>query len=385
MKKTAILVVLAMAALMMVACSKKAETGETATTAAAAEGSTTAVAYEVEGTYDADAINAAVAALDVSIPDVMGTVQKLGDYKNIELTADEHVVITDEDAMEYLETNALPSYTEEVTDAIKDGDTANIDYEGKKDGVAFEGGTAEGYDLEIGSGSFVDGFESGLIGHKAGETVDINLKFPENYQSEELAGQDCIFTVKINSVSRPRELDDALAAEIVPECKTVDELIAYIKDALQEDQDRTEEQNILVNAITTVTGNSELTPDEKAVAYTINKYVQSDATYLQNSYGMDLGTVLSTYYGQSLEEYMESYRETSVESVKQRIVLREIAKQENLTANDEDTQAFADSYGYTVDDLKEAVGEDLLKDLVLEDKANKFIVDNAKITYTAGE
>jgi len=386
MKKTAYLMILAVMALTLAACSKQEETAAAETEAAtgAAETAADQAESETTGTTDIDTINEMIAALEAVEPDSLGTIEKLGEYKGIALTATEHVTKTDEDVMDYLETTILPNFTEDVTDAIKEGDTANIDYEGKKDGVAFDGGTAEGYDLKIGSGSFIDGFESGLIGHKAGETVDLNLTFPENYTAEELAGQDVIFTVKINSVKRQQALSDEIAQQVSEECKTVDELKAYVKEYLQAEQDLNERQNLYYDAVTAVLENSEATPTDDAITYTVNSYIKNYAESVQNSYGIDIGTMLS-YYGASLEDFMESYQEYAVDSVKQRIVLREIAKNENLKVTDADIEAFADAYGYSVENLKSTVGEDLVNELVLEDLANKFIVENAQITYTAAE
>lgn len=387
MKKTAILVILAIAAMTLAACSKQEENSAAETKAAEAAAETsaeTAAEAETTGTTDIDTINSMIEAMDTTAPDSLGTVGKLGDYKGIELTAAEHVTIGDEDVMDYIETSILPNYTEEVTDAIKDGDVANIDYEGKKDGVAFTGGTATGYDLSIGSGSFIDGFESGLIGHKAGETVDLNLKFPEDYTAEELAGQEVVFTVKINSVQRQQELTDKLAQAVSDECRTVADLKDYVRDYLQAEQDLNEKSTLYYDAIAAVLESCEVAPTEEAITYTVNSYVKNYADSVQNTYGIDIGTMLS-YYGASLEEFIDSYSTYAEESVRQRLVLQEIAKKENITVTDADVEAFADSYGYSVENLKATVGEELTNQLVLEDKANKFIVDNAKITYTAGE
>ena len=128
---------------------------------------------------------------------------KLGDYKNIEVEVDKSYEISDNSVQETIENYFLtaPIYTEnKEKDTVADGDVANIDYEGTKDGEAFDGGSAKGYNLKIGSGTFIDGFESGLIGKKVGETVDLNLTFPEDYGSEDLAGKDVVFKVTINSI-----------------------------------------------------------------------------------------------------------------------------------------------------------------------------------------
>lgn len=381
MKKTSVIILAAICALALAACSQKAAETTAAETTAAVE--TATVPEEIlNATYDIDAINDIVANLDVSEPEVLGTVSKLADYKGLELTAPEPAVITDDDALAYLDAYVLPGFTEEV-DVIEEGDIANIDYEGKKDGVAFDGGTAQGYDLEIGSGSFIDGFESGLIGKKKGETVDLNLKFPENYGNTDLAGQSVVFTVTVNSISRQRELTDELAPQIDESCKTKKDVIESAKKKLQSEENLVARQELYYNAVTKVIEGSEIEPSEDAIRYATNTYVKNYAASAE-LYGLDLGTLLS-YYGSSYEEFADSYKENAVESTKQRLVLQEIAKLENLEVTDESVNAFAESYGYTAESIREILDENLLNELVIEEMANQVIVDNAKVTYTKSE
>ena len=134
---------------------------------------------------------------------------ELGKYKGVEIdtSSDDYKTEYDSVIKSDIENNNL--YVKKETGEVQDGDTVNIDYVGKKDGVAFDGGTAEGYDLEIGSGSFIEGFEEGLIGKKIGDTVDLNLTFPKDYDSEELAGKAVVFTVTINYVTTTDPLTPA--------------------------------------------------------------------------------------------------------------------------------------------------------------------------------
>lgn len=375
MKRITALVLAGLCVLSLCACQKKAEE-ETTAAEAATEAATEAAA---EGTTDIDTINKIVSELSVVEPGVMGTVEKLGQYTGLEITALPHVEITMEEAVDYINNSIMPNFLEEVPDAIVNGDVANIDYVGKKDGVAFDGGTAEGYDLVIGSGSFIDGFESGLLGHKAGETVDLDLTFPETYAAENLAGQAVVFTVKINAVKRQAELTDEIAAEINPECKTVEDLKKLAREALQDTQDLNEKQELYLKAIQQVLDGSEIVPGEEAIEYTTNKYITSYAESMQ-AYGIDLGTLLS-YYGSTYEDFRNTYREMAVTNVEQRTVLEEIAKKENLKVTDADIAAFAEDYGYSVESIKEVLTEKELDQLVLEDLANQFIVDHATVTY----
>ena len=390
MKKTISLLLSALLIFSLAACTNSAAgtgTAATETTAAVDEAaaSATVAAAESEGLSDAAAINAIFESLDLTEPETLGTVKKLGQYKDLDLVGDEAKQIGDEDVDNYLNSSILPAYTEQVDGPIQNGDTANIDYEGKKDGVAFDGGTARGYDLVIGSGNFIEGFEEGLIGKKKGETVDLNLTFPTEYHSEELAGQAVVFTVKINSITRPQELTDALAAQIDSECKTVAELKAKIRDFLQEEEDLTAMQSLYYIAATKVIEDSEIEVDPKAVEYTCNTYLKNYAAQCQQYYGMDVGTVLS-YMGGTYADIRGQYETISEEAVQQRLVLQEIAKNENLAVTDDDLTVFAGVYGYTKDALLAAVGEEQANQLALEDKASQFIVSHSNVTYQkAGE
>ena len=169
----------------------------------------------------------------------MSKVIKLGNYKGIEFKV-EKVPVSDEEVEQQIQMIlAQSSQTEEKDgDTVENGDIATIDFVGLKDDVAFEGGTGNDYDLEIGSGSFIPGFEDQMIGMKVNETRDLNLTFPENYQAAELAGQDVVFkvTVKKLSVKKDAELNDAFVEGLgVPEIKTVEDLKADSEVELDDD------------------------------------------------------------------------------------------------------------------------------------------------------
>ena len=170
---------------------------------------------------------------------------KMGDYKKLKTTIKPEKV-TDKDINEVLE-RIKKAFTEkkEVKRAAKNGDTVNINFTGKKDGVPFDGGTAEGFDLELGSNSFIPGFEEAIVGHKTGEEFDIDLDFPKDYHAKELAGEKVVFTVKINSVneSAEPELNDEMAKKAGP-FNNVAELKADITDQItkQKEQEASEKQ-----------------------------------------------------------------------------------------------------------------------------------------------
>ncbi len=158
-------------------------------------------------------------------------------YKGLEVEKVDEIKVTDTDVEDSIKSTLQTKSTEnEITGRpVKDGDVVTIDYEGKKDGVAFDGGTAQDQQLEIGSGSFIPGFEEGIIGHNIGETFDLNLTFPQEYQSEELAGQAVVFTVTLDKISEVivPELTDELVAELSESAKTIDEYKKEVKEDLE--------------------------------------------------------------------------------------------------------------------------------------------------------
>ena len=187
----------------------------------------------------------------------MSKVIKLGNYKGIEFKVEKVPVSNEEVEQQIQMILAQSSQTEEKDgDTVENGDIATIDFVGLKDDVAFEGGTGNDYDLEIGSGSFIPGFEEQMIGMKVNETRDLNLTFPENYQAEDLAGQDVVFkvTVKKLSVKKEAELNDDFVEGLgVPEIKTVEDLKAYINEGLQQQHDQqyeAQKENTIFDAFT---------------------------------------------------------------------------------------------------------------------------------------
>jgi trigger factor len=237
----------------------------------------------------------------------------------------------------------LGTYTgiekEAVGDTVKDGDTVNIDYVGKKDGEAFDGGTGN-YDLTIGSGTFISGFEEGLIGVKVGETVDLDLTFPEDYSSEELAGQDVVFTVTVN--------------EIV------------------EDEDAIWEQ-----AVSNATVN-EYPESELEKAYTnMENYYKSFAEY----YSMEYADLLSQF-GSTEETFREDFKDVVEENISEKLVALAIAKKENLSISDDEydekAAEYVENYGYeSTEAMEEQVTKEVILEQMLMEKARQFVIDNA--------
>ena len=247
---------------------------------------------------------------------------------------------------------------------VASGDSVNIDYVGKKDGEAFEGGTAEGYDLVIGSGSFIEGFEDGLIGKEIGSTVDLNLTFPEEYGVEELNGAEVVFTVTINYVTEMPEITDEIAEKLSDgEYKTAEDYRESIRSMLQEDYDA-EHDNEVINEIVAKLLDM-YTVDrhpQDNVDYNVDMIIAQYFTPYASMYGMSVEEFVESAYGMSFEDMKEQQLEpTARDMVSQEIILGAIAEKEGITMTDEELQErlqeYADQYGVTVEDI--TAGQDM--------------------------
>ena len=378
--KTAALLAAA-AVFALSACGKDQEesTAAESETAAEAESDST---DPLNNSEDAEAI----ANMTAERPASLGTVE-LGEYKGVEISTYPPYVITDEDVDSHIEYSVLPNYMASVDEPAEIGDTVNIDYVGKKDGVAFDGGTAEGTDLSLGSGTFIDGFEEGLVGHKKGEEVQLNLTFPENYGNADLAGADVTFDVTINDVKRIPELTDGLAAEIDPECTTAEQYRQKIKDSLQQNEDILEQQNLSYLAVSKVIEQSDVQASEEAIDWKISDMILTYDELYQQYYGFGLADMIALQ-GMSLDDFRENMRTSAEQEVNILLVSEAIAAQENITADDASIQKFAEDYGMTTEDLKAQYSEEELKEIVTQQMVMDYLVENANITYTddtAGE
>lgn len=284
----------------------------------------------------------------------------LGDYSNIVTSVGE----------DYLNTLVLDTYNAYVTvedgitdKAVETGDTVDIDYEGKKDGVAFAGGTAAGASLTIGSGQFIAGFEDGLIGVMPGETVDLDLTFPKSYGNAELAGQAVVFTVTVNYIKPGLEdMKDSVVADIgIEGVNTVEELRQYVYDYMYSDD---QWRYTIVNKLIAQSTFEEI-PEAyvEAARETLTANLEDIASY----YGISADEYTSYFYGMSVEYFVNAYAE---EGVKQDFVLQAIANREKLNVTDEELQSqleeYASNAGYT--SVEEFIGE-----ISKEDYRNYFM------------
>lgn len=311
----------------------------------------------------------------------------LGEYKNVPVTVVKPSV-SDEELDARIET-VLGGYTtwDAVDRAAADGDRVNIDYKGLKDGVAFDGGTAEGYNLVLGSDSFIDGFEDGLVGAKAGEKRDLNLTFPEDYQAEDLAGQDVVFEVTVNEVAEKHtpELNDAFVAENFPELGTVDAYKADLRQQMLDSKQEQSDQQRDAQLLAAIVDSSEITCATDDVDEFYNQQMDYYTT-MAGLYGMELGDYASLM-GMDEDSFRTEVRSLSEQSVKQQMVLEEIAKKEGLKVEDGDREALAEEYKdmyESLDAMIEQAGEENVDNTIIFQKALDLIVENADVTTVDG-
>lgn len=314
---------------------------------------------------------------------------ELCDYKDIDVTAVKKTV-SDEELAQYVEyVRAYYAELSEITDRtdVQDGDICIIDYVGKIDGEAFEGGTAEDSQLTIGSGQFIDGFESGMIGMQVGETRDLNLKFPENYGSEDLAGKDAVFTVTVKSINEEvlPELTEEFVKSVSEEFTSVDQFKEKLKADLQADYDDEYDQEVLAEIQQAIQNGSTFNGAPKAFADRLYSTLVDSLKEQADQYGMDAGTVAYYYYGVDAENYEEGLRTYVNDTlVPQYIMLGAIANKENITVSDKDVDEDienmlkANGATYTVDEYKAMIGDvTAYKEYLQINRVLEFLADNA--------
>ena len=336
MKKKAAAVVLASvmaASIVLGGCgNKSSETGNTS-------GSVSASAEPTE--YTAKEM---LESTDYDVNDYV----KLGKWKKIKVEVDKSYEMTDENIKE-AGNNIISSttYYEEVDDAAAEKDKVNIDFEGKMNGETFDNGSSSNYDLVLGSGSFIDGFESGLVGHKAGETVTLDLTFPSDYEKTDLAGKPVTFTVKINKVSRPAEMtwdkltDDYVADNFSSQygLTTVKDFKDRVNDSMQSQLDVAVQKAYLEKLVE----ESEVTLPDGLLDNRIEKTMNSYETTCQQ-YGMTVDDYIQNYYGKTVDEYKESLKEDLTTRLKEELVLEALVGKLKVKVTADEFNSFVSYY-----------------------------------------
>lgn len=310
---------------------------------------------------------------------------KLGKYKGIELKKVEYKVEDgdiDHELEHMAEHNSRMVTVEDR--AVKDGDTTTIDFEGFVDGVAFEGGKAEGHQLVIGSNTFIPGFEDQIIGMKIGEEKDINVKFPEEYFSKDLAGKDAVFHVKLHAISVKEmpKLDDEFAKD-VSEFDTLEELKKSIKERLEKDNADKAKAEMENAAIDAVIENTKLDVPEGMIDLEIDEMIDNIAQRLQYQ-GMNLDTYLKMM-GKTESQLREEFKPDAKKNVETRLILSQIVEDEKLKADEDYINAeltkMANQYKRDLEELKKNENlTEYLSKASMNEQAVKFLLDNAKLT-----
>lgn len=289
----------------------------------------------------------------------------------------------EEELMRMLYMDSVTAQMGGITDrAVVLGDTVNIDYVGKKDDVAFQGGTASGATLEIGSGRFIEGFEDGLVGAMPGETRDLELAFPEGYDNAELAGQAVVFTVTVNFIL-PTEYSDEVVASIgVPDITTVEEMRQFVHDYLEtnaQNNYRVTLENTVLDSLVKGCVFQEL-PETIVEKYRNN--VQAGLEMDSASMGVDMETYCLYNYSMDLESFLSQYAEVAA---KQSLAVQAVANAENLNITDEELQENLEQYaaqgGYdTVEDFLGELDREEYREYFMFEKVLEFLTQNAQIT-----
>lgn len=267
--------------------------------------------------------------------------------------------------------------------AAENGDTVDIDFEGFVDGVAFEGGKAEHYSLVLGSGSFIPGFEDQVIGHSAGEEFDVNVKFPEQYQAEELAGKDATFKIKLHEVKYKElpELDDDFAKD-VSEYDTLDELKDSIRKNIEENNNKQADAQVENDLIEQVVNGMTVEVPEAMYEARVEELVQ-DFQYRIAQQGLKLEQYLQ-YMGMEMDAFKAQFREQAEKQVKMRLAMEAIVAKEAIQATDEEFEneikRIADAYKMEVEKVRSVVDEAAVKADLAVNKAIDFVKEKANIT-----
>lgn len=322
----------------------------------------------------------------VSVKDVSKYVT-IGEYKGLELTRTSQPV-TDDDVQAEINYNLEDNGTEVKDGTVENGDTVTINFTGTIDGKEFDGGSAEDYELVVGDGEMIDGFEDGIVGMKSGETKELDLTFPDDYYEESVAGKAVVFKVTLQKFTRPAELTDEWVAENT-EYKTVDEYRAAVKTQLEDTAVQTADYELYSDAWNEVQAASEIKDYPKEDVDAAKKsYQELNEKYVKDA-GMEMADFLKSQ-GMSEEDYESECQQYAESKVEQNLIVQGIMDAEGLSIDDEETQKLKDDlikeYGFaSIDEMIETYGEQEVNESLALLRVERFIVDNANVTEVAGD
>lgn len=304
------------------------------------------------------------------------------DYASMTVKA-EKPEVTDEVIENFINRNLLTSYP--VTDRkVAEGDAVKIDYVGKKDGVAFDGGTAQGYVLNIGSHTFIDGFEDGLIGVMPGETVDLNLTFPEEYPAQELAGAEVVFTVTVHEIQESADYASVTEEQLAlmdSEYTSKEAVWESAKKSVEENAELSYQNNIGYAVMDNLMAESKfISMPEHLVEEELQNYNEYMEAMCEGYYGMDVETFVTNNYGIPMEEYNAQARQMCEATVNQYLVIEAVARAEGIEVSEDMIQERAaeeaEEFGYaSAEELLDSVGRGAYRMYILQDKVMTKLKD----------
>ena len=327
--------------------------------------------FSFSDAYDENGYLKGITALDyVTLPDT----------ENFTLS-DDATTVSDSDIDNYISNNILSNYktTNEITNrAAENGDTVNIDFAGSIDGVAFDGGTGSDYDLTLGSGTFIDGFEVQIVGHMPGETFDVNVTFPDDYQATNLAGKDAVFATTLNYINEdvtPDLTDDWVSSNLAESMgmNNVAELKTFVSNSLLFNQEANELYGQLYDAAEV---NTDTLPEDVQQYFT-NTVLYQPYLYAQ-MHGVSLETMLSQAGYSSVDEYLENSESSKQSMIKQILIMQALAEKNNIVCDTDILNAeFSRYFGSTdMTSYVNAYGENYVKTNILHDIVMQNQIDN---------
>lgn len=309
---------------------------------------------------------------------------ELGEYKGLEVMK-HSTDVSDKEVADELERRRQQQaeLVLKEDEPAAEGDTVVIDFEGKVDGKPFDGGKAENYSLELGSKTFIPGFEDQLVGHKAGDEVEVKVTFPDDYQAKDLQGKDAVFEVKIHEVKQKElpELDDDFAKDIDDDVDTLEELKAKVKDEIKEQKEAAAKNAVQEEAISKAVENAKIGDIPEAM-------IEDDVQRQMDQYfsGMQQQGINPDMYfkltGTSEEDLRKQFREGSEERVKTNLVLEAIVEKENIEISEDEIndeiKDLATQYGMDEKAVRSALSDDMLKHDISIRKVVQEMTDSAK-------
>lgn len=362
-KKLLTLLLAGCMALSLAACGKEEADNTTEQNQETTEGE------ETDNTAEAD-----TSALGTS------TLIELGEYKGLTYVPMDTTVTDAEVEVEvqYLLAN---SPAKEAQDVVGEDSVVNIDYVGTKDGVAFDGGTAQGQELDIANSHYIEGFAESIVGMKVGETKDCPMTFPENYGVEDLNGAEVVFTITVNECWKniPAELSDEFAAEQGYE--NVDALYAGIREYIEASKQQEADTDMQYQLVQELIDNSTFDVKEEEIQLYVDDLMAQYESYA-SYYGYDLETYVTLASGGTMEEFEEQCRESAVFTIKSGLLQNAVVEAEGLEFTDEEyntkAQEYMTYYGYTsLEEFEAAYTKEIISNQILADKAMDIMVENA--------